>query len=288
MSILVDKNTRVAVQGITGKQGSFHTRLMLEEGSQIVAGVVPGKGGQDFEGIPIYDTILEAKIMHDVDACIGFVPPRFALQSISDAIDAGIGVIVNLADGVPVRDMMNVRLKLNGTHSWVIGPNTPGIITPKQCKLGFMPSRSYAPGVIGVMSKSGSLSYEVCNEITKAGIGQTTVVGIGGDRIPGTGFDKLIPLFEKDSETKGMVIVGEIGGVAEEKAASVIRETVTKPVVALLAGKSAPPGKAMGHAGAIITQGKGTFQSKVEAFGAAGVQVLHTPKDLVAALRKLL
>ncbi len=288
MSILVDKNTRVAVQGITGKQGSFQTKLMLQEGTNVVAGVVPGKGGQDFEGIPMYDTILEAKIFQDIDACIGFVPPRGASQSILDAIDAGIDVIVNIADGIPISDMMNIKMRLKETNSLVIGPNTPGLITPRECKLGIMPSRAYSPGSIGVMSRSGSLSYEICDELTKAGLGQTTVVGIGGDRIPGTGFDRLISLFENDPDTKGIVILGEIGGVAEEKAASVIKEIGTKPVVALMGGKSAPPGKAMGHAGAIITQGKGTFESKMEAFHDAGVQVMHTPKDVVKALIDLL
>lgn len=288
MSILIDRRSRVAVQGITGRQGSFHTKLMIEEGTNVVAGVVPGKGGRDFEGIPIYDTILEAKIAHGIDACIGFVPPRGASQGILDAIDAGINVIVSVADGIPVRDMMNIRQKLNGTSSWLIGPNTPGIITPRQCKMGIMPSLAYAPGSIGVMSRSGSLSYEICDELSKVELGQTTVVGIGGDRITGTSFDKLIPLFENDPETKGIVIIGEIGGSAEEKAAEVIRESVTKPVVALMGGRSAPPGKAMGHAGAIITQGKGTFESKMKAFQAAGVQVVHTPKDVVKVLRDLL
>lgn len=284
MSILVDKNTRVAVQGITGKQGSFHAKLMVEEGTHVVAGVVPGKGGQDFEGIPIYDTILEARISQDVTACIGFVPPRGAAQSILDAIDAGIHVIVNITDGIPISEMINIKRKLQGTHSWLIGPNTPGLITPRQCKMGIMPSGAYKPGSIGVLSRSGSLSYETCDELSKAGLGQSTVVGIGGDRIPGTSFYKLIQLFENDSETKGIVILGEIGGVAEEKAASVIQKIGTKPVVALMGGKSAPPGKAMGHAGAIITQGKGTFESKSEAFRAAGVPVVHTPKDVVKAL----
>jgi succinyl-CoA synthetase alpha subunit len=284
MSILVDKNTRVAVQGITGKQGSFHTKLMIEEGTNIVAGVVPGKGGQDFEGIPIYNTILEARIFQKVEACIGFVPPRGAAQSILDAIDAGIHVIVNIADGIPISDMMSIKIKLKDTHSWLLGPNTPGLITPRQCKLGIMPSRAYKPGSIGVMSRSGSLSYETCDELSKAGLGQSTVVGIGGDRIPGASFHELVQLFETDSETKGIVILGEIGGVAEEQAASVIQKIGTKPVVALMGGKSAPPGKAMGHAGAIITQGKGTFESKSEAFRAAGIPVVHTPKDVVKAL----
>ncbi|MBN2438815.1 MAG: succinate--CoA ligase subunit alpha [Deltaproteobacteria bacterium] len=284
MSILVDKSTRVAVQGITGKQGSFHTRLMIEEGTNIVAGVVPGKGGQNFNGIPIYDTILEARIYQNVEACIGFVPPRGAAQSILDAVDAGIEVIVNIADGVPISDMMDIKIKLKDSHSWLIGPNTPGMITPRQCKLGIMPSRAYKPGSIGVMSRSGSLSYETCDELSKAGLGESTVVGIGGDRMPGTSFHALIQLFENDPETKGIVILGEIGGVAEEKAASVIQKIGTKPVVALMGGKTAPPGKAMGHAGAIITQGKGTFESKSEAFRAAGVPVVHTPKDVVKTL----
>ena len=288
MSILADKHTRVAVQGITGRQGSFHTRLMLQEGTNIVAGVVPGKGGQEFEGIPVYDTILEAKIFQNVEACIGFVPPRGASESIVDAIDAGIDVIVNIADGIPIKDMMEIKMRLRGTNSWVIGPNTPGLITPRECKLGIMPSLAYSPGSIGVMSRSGSLSYEICDELTKEGLGQTTVVGIGGDRIPGTSFDRLIPLFENDPETRGIVILGEIGGVAEEKAAAIIKQIGTKPVVALMGGRSAPPGKAMGHAGAIITQGKGTFESKIEAFHDAGVRVVHTPKDVVKALIDLL
>lgn len=288
MSILVDRNTRLAVQGITGKQGSFHTRLMLEEGTNIVAGVVPGRGGQSFEGIPIYDSILEARLVQEVNACIGFVPPQAATEGLIDAIDAGIEVIVTITDGIPVRDMMKVRKALKDSKSRVIGPNTPGLITPRQAKLGIMPSGAYKPGIIGVMSRSGSLSYEVCDELTKAGLGQTTVVGIGGDSIPGTSFAELIPLFEADPETKGIVILGEIGGVAEEEAATLIKSIGTKPVVAILCGKSAPPGKAMGHAGAIIVQGRGTFESKIRAFEEAGVKVVHTPKDVVKAMKESL
>ena len=288
MSILVDKNTRLAVQGITGRQGSFHTKLMQEEGTNIVAGVVPGKGGQDLDGIPIYDTMLEARLFQKANACIGFVPPRFAMQSILEAIDAGIEVIATITDGIPVHDMMKIKEALKGTASRVIGPNAPGLITPKQAKLGIMPSRAYKPGCIGVMSRSGSLSYEVCDELSKANLGQTTVVGVGGDPIPGTCFEDLIPLFELDPETKGIVIIGEIGGIFEEKASLVIKKNCSKPVVAIMGGQSAPPGKAMGHAGAIIVQGKGTFESKVKAFKEAGVKVVHTPKDLVKVLKSLL
>ncbi len=288
MSILVNKHTRVAVQGMTGRQGSFHTRLMLDEGTNIVAGVVPGKGGQHFEGIPIYDTILEARLSQDVDACVGFVPPRVALQSMLDAVDAGIEVVANIADGIPVIDMLKVREALKGTHTRVIGPNSPGLITPRQAKLGIMPSLAFSPGCIGVMTRSGSLSYEVCDELSKAGLGQTSVVGIGGDIIPGTSFADLIPLFEADPETRGIVILGEIGGFAEEKAASVIKEICSKPVVAIMCGRSAPPGKPMGHPGAIITQGKGTFKSKNEAFQDADVKVVYTPKDVARVLLEVL
>ncbi|NQT70927.1 MAG: succinate--CoA ligase subunit alpha [Desulfobacteraceae bacterium] len=288
MSILVDKDTRVAVQGITGRQGSFHTRLMLEEGTNIVAGVVPGKGGQIFEGIPVYDTILEARLKQDINASIGFIPPPFAAQSILDAIDAGLEVVVSITDGIPIHDMLKVKDELKDKRTYLIGPNTPGLITPRQAKLGIMPSKAFKPGCIGVISRSGSLSYEVCDELSKANLGQSTVVGVGGDSIPGTTFADLIPLFEADSETKGIAIVGEIGGVAEEKAAKIIKEFCSKPVVALMGGESAPPGKAMGHAGAIVTRGKGTFKSKVEAFRDAGVRVVHKPKDLVQALNSLL
>jgi len=288
VSILIDKNTRVAVLGMTGRQGSFHTRLMREEGTNVVAGVVPGKGGQNFEGIPVYDTILEARLRQDVNACVVFVPAPAAAQSIMNAVDAGIEVISAITDGIPIHDMLKVMETLKGTHTRLIGPNTPGLITPKQAKLGIMPSRAYKPGCIAVMSRSGSLSYEVCDELSKANLGQTTVVGIGGDRIPGTTFADLLPLFEADPETKGIVIIGEIGGVDEERAAAIIKESCLKPVVAIIAGESAPLGKAMGHASAIITQGKGTFKSKIDAFQNAGVKVAHTPKCLVQTLFGLL
>jgi succinyl-CoA synthetase alpha subunit len=288
MSILVDKTTRLAVLGITGRQGSFHTRLMLEEGTNIVAGVVPGKGGQQFDGIPVYDTVLEARLRHEVNACIVFVPPAFATRSILDAIDAGIELVCVITDGVPIHDMLKIKAALKHSNTRLIGPNTPGLITPRQAKLGIMPSRAYLPGSIGVMSRSGSLSYEVCDELSKAGLGQSTVVGIGGDRISGMTFADLVVLFEADPETRGLAILGEIGGVGEEQAAAVLKESGSKPVVAIMGGMTAPPGKAMGHAGAIVTQGKGTFQSKIAAFQEAGVSVVHTPKDLVKTLSGLL
>lgn len=288
MSILVDKTTRLAVLGITGRQGSFHTRLMLEEGTNIVAGVVPGKGGQQFDGIPVYDTVLEARLRHDANACIVFVPPAFATRSILDAIDAGIELVCVITDGVPIHDMLKIKAALKHSNTRLIGPNTPGLITPRQAKLGIMPSRAYLPGCIGVMSRSGSLSYEVCDELSKAGLGQSTVVGIGGDRISGMTFADLVVLFEADPETRGLAILGEIGGVNEEQAAAVLKESGAKPAVAIMGGMTAPPGKAMGHAGAIVTQGKGTFRSKIAAFQEAGVSVVHTPKDLVKTLSGLL
>lgn len=288
MSILVDKTTRLAVLGITGRQGSFHTRLMLEEGTKIVAGVVPGKGGQQFDGIPVYDTVLEARLRHDANACIVFVPPAFATRSILDAIDAGIELVCVITDGVPIHDMLKIKAALKHSNTRLIGPNTPGLITPRQAKLGIMPSRAYLPGCIGVMSRSGSLSYEVCDELSKAGLGQSTVVGIGGDRISGMTFADLVVLFEADPETRGLAILGEIGGVGEEQAAAVLKESGAKPAVAIMGGMTAPPGKAMGHAGAIVTQGKGTFRSKIAAFQEAGVSVVHTPKDLVKTLSGLL
>jgi len=286
VSILVDKNTRLVVLGMTGRQGSFHTRLMREEGTNIVAGVVPGKGGQQFEGIPIYDTILQAKLAQDANACVFFVPASAATQGILDAIDAGIEVVSAITDGIPMHDMLLIQEKLKGSRTRVIGPNTSGLITPRQAKLGIMPSMAYKPGPVGVMARSGSLSYEVCYELSKAGLGQSTVVGIGGDRIVGTTFAELVPLFEADAETRAIVMVGEIGGVDEERAALTIKEHCSKPVVAIIAGSSAPPGKAMGHAGAIITQGKGTFESKREALQAAGVKVVRYPREVVQALRE--
>ncbi len=280
MSILVDKNTRLIVQGITGHQGSFHTRRMKQDGTNIVAGVVPRKGGQDFEGIEIFNTVLEAKLAKEANASIIFVPPRIASDSVKEAIDAGIEVIVCITDGIPVHEMMEIKERLKERKSRLIGPNTPGMITPGEAKLGIMALHAFKRGHIGIATRSGSLTYEIAYELTRAGLGQSTVVGLGGDYIKGTDFIDIIPLFEKDPDTHLIVIVGEIGGTDEERTAEYIKENCSKPYIAYLAGSSAPPDQQMGHAGAIVSQGKGTFKSKIEAFEKAGVPVAKYPRDV--------
>jgi len=280
MSILVDKNTRLIVQGITGHQGSFHTRRMRQDGTNIVAGVVPGKGGQDFEGIEIFDTVLEAKLAKNANTSIMFVPPKFAPASIMEAVDAGIEVIVCITDGIPVHEMMEIRERLREEKAWLIGPNTPGMITPEEAKLGIMAIHAFKKGHVGIATRSGSLTYEIAYELTRAGLGQSTVVGLGGDYIKGTEFIDIVPLFEDDPDTHLIVMVGEIGGTDEERTAEYIKEKCSKPYVAYLAGSSAPPDQQMGHAGAIVSQGKGTFQSKIEAFKKAGVAVAKYPREV--------
>jgi len=280
MSILVDMNTRVIVQGITGHQGSFHTRRMRQDGTNIVAGVVPGKGGQDFEGIEIFDAVLEAKLATGANASIIFVPPKFTSAGIIEAIDAGVEVIVCITDGVPVHEMMGIRERLTQEKTWLIGPNTPGMITPGEAKLGIMAIHAFTRGHVGIATRSGSLTYEIAYELTRAGLGQSTVVGLGGDYIKGTDFIDIVPLFENDPDTRLIVIVGEIGGTDEERTAEYIREKCSKPYVAYLAGRSAPPDQQMGHAGAIVSQGRGTFQSKIEAFAKAGIPVAKYPREV--------
>jgi succinyl-CoA synthetase alpha subunit len=280
MSILVDKNTKLIVQGITGRQGSFHTRRMKQDGTNIVAGVVPGKRGEYFEGIEIFDTVLEAKLAKDANASIIFVPPRSASASIVEAIDAGIEVVVCITDGIPVHEMIEIKERLKEEQTWLIGPNTPGIITPGEAKLGIMAIHAFKRGHIGIATRSGSLTYEIAYELTRAGLGQSTVVGLGGDYIKGTDFIDIIPLFEKDPDTHLIVIVGEIGGTDEERTAEYIKKNCSKPYIAYLAGSSAPPDQQMGHAGAIVSQGRGTFVSKVEAFEKAGIPVAKYPKDV--------
>lgn len=274
MSIFVDENTRLLVQGITGKEGSFHTRQCLEYGTNVVAGVTPGKGGQDINGVPVFNTVAEAVEQTGANCSMIFVPPPFAADAICEAAYSGIGLIVAITEGIPVMDMMRVKRIMDGLPCRLIGPNCPGIITPGKAKVGIMPGPIHKPGgPVGVVSRSGTLTYEVVHQLTEQGIGQTTCVGIGGDPINGTSFIDCLDAFQNDPDTKGMVMVGEIGGSAEEQAARFISEKVTKPVVGFVAGLTAPPGRRMGHAGAIISGKSGTASGKIAALEDAGVHV---------------
>ncbi len=274
MSIFVDKETRVMVQGITGREGQFHARQCIEYGTQLVAGVTPGKGGQRMDEVPVFDRVREAVVETGANCSLIFVPPPFAADAILEAADAGVDLIVTITEGIPVLDMMRVKQYLKIRPVRLIGPNCPGIITPGETKIGIMPGSIHTPGgPIGVISRSGTLTYEVVYQLTQQGIGQTTCIGIGGDPVNGTNFIDCLAAFEADPDTKGIVMVGEIGGNAEEKAADFIREKVTKPVVGFIAGMTAPPGRRMGHAGAIISGSSGTGQHKVTALKDAGVHV---------------
>ena len=279
MSIYVNKDTSVIVQGITGKQGAFHAEKMIEYGTAIVGGVTPGKGGQRLLGVPVFNTVYDAVKETGANASVIYVPPKFAADSILEAIDAGVEIIVCITEGIPVLDMARVRHYLDGSNSRLIGPNCPGIITPDECKIGIMPGYIHRKGHVGVISRSGTLTYEAVKQLTDRKIGQSTVVGIGGDPIRGTGFVDCLKAFEADPDTLAVVMNGEIGGSGEEEAADYIR-TMTKPVAAFIGGQSAPPGKRMGHAGAIISGGKGTASGKIEALRGAGVEVAMTP-DLI-------
>jgi succinyl-CoA synthetase alpha subunit len=280
MSILVNGETKVLVQGITGKTGTFFAQDMLKYGTKIVGGVTPGKGGIIHNGVPVFDSVLEAVQDTSAEASIIFVPAPFAKDSILEAIDAGLRVIVYPGENIPVHDMMLIKRRLLESNSYFIGPNTPGIITPEESKIGFMPYFCYKRGNVGLTSRSGSLSYEIAYSLTRAGIGQSTAVGIGGDSVKGMEFVDVIGLFQKDPETKVIVLVGEIGGMDEERAAEFISQEVSKPVVAFITGRSAPPDKKMGHASAIISEGRGTFESKKKALKDAGVIIANIPSEV--------
>jgi succinyl-CoA synthetase alpha subunit len=288
MSILVDKNTRVLTQGITGATGQIHTRACKAYGTQMVGGVVPGKGGTDFEGIPIYDTVEKARKATDANATVIYVPPPFAADAILEAVAAGIELVICITEGVPVLDMVKVKKYVRASKSRLIGPNCPGVITPGECKIGIMPGYIHKPGDIGVVSRSGTLTYEAVYQLTLLGLGQSSCIGIGGDPIIGTNHTDAMRLFNDDPATRGVIMIGEIGGTAEEEAAQYVKENMKKPVVAFIAGQTAPKGRRMGHAGAIISGGRGTAADKIAALKAAGIAVAMSPADLGSTMKQTL
>lgn len=289
MAVLVDKHTKVVVAGMTGREGSFHTQQMIEYGTNVVAGVTPGKGGQELLGVPIFDTMEEAVAKTGANAALIFVPAPFAADSVLESADAGIPFVTLITEGVPIADMTRVANKLKSEgKTRLLGGNCAGIITPGECKMGIMPGHIFTPGPIGMVSRSGTLTYEVVFELTRAGLGQTTCVGIGGDPIPGTRFIEVLEMFENDPATKAVVMIGEIGGTDEEAGAEYIKNHMTKPVVAFISGRTAPPGKRMGHAGAIVSGGQGTAQSKVDALLAAGAAVADRTSDVPALIQAAL
>jgi succinyl-CoA synthetase alpha subunit len=288
MSVLVDKNTRLVVQGITGKEGTFHTKQMVEYGTNVVGGVTPGKGGTTHEGIPVFNTVADAVTDAGANAAVIYVPPPFAADAIMEAADAGIPVVVCITEGIPTLDMVKVREYLRDKSTRLIGPNCPGIISPGKCKIGIMPGHIHREGRIGVVSRSGTLTYEAVGQLTALGLGQSSAIGIGGDPIVGTTHVDALRLFQADTETDGIVMIGEIGGTAEEDAAAFARENVTKPIVAFIAGQTAPPGRRMGHAGAIIAGGKGTAEEKMKALSNAGIHVVRSPADIGSAMKEAL
>jgi succinyl-CoA synthetase alpha subunit len=288
LSVLVDKNTRLIVQGITGKEGSFHTRQMVEYGTNVVGGVTPGKGGSQHEGIPVFNTVSDAVKETGANASVIYVPPPFAADAIMEAADAFVELVVCITEGIPALDMVKVREYLSSRATRLVGPNCPGVISPGKCKIGIMPGHIHREGHIGVVSRSGTLTYEAVGQLTALGLGQSTAIGIGGDPIIGTTHTDALALFQEDDETEGIIMIGEIGGSAEEEAAAYARANVTKPIVAFIAGQTAPPGRRMGHAGAIIAGGKGTAAEKMKALEDAGIRVVRSPADIGAAMKDAL
>ncbi|WP_067931424.1 succinate--CoA ligase subunit alpha [Alicyclobacillus kakegawensis] len=288
MSILVGKETRVITQGITGKQGLFHTKQAIEYGTKVVGGTTPGKGGTTVEGVPVFNTVREAVEKTGANASVIYVPPAFAADAIMEAVDAELDLVICITEGIPVLDMVKVKRFMEGRHTRLIGPNCPGVITPGACKIGIMPGYIHVPGKVGVVSRSGTLTYEAVYQLTVRGIGQSTAVGIGGDPVKGTEFIDVLKMFNDDPDTEAVIMIGEIGGTAEEQAAEWIRDHMTKPVVGFIAGATAPPGRRMGHAGAIISGGSGTAASKIKKLEECGIRVAPTPSDMGATMEQYL
>jgi succinyl-CoA synthetase alpha subunit len=289
MAILVDRSTRVVIQGITGDAGSFHARQCIEYGTQVVAGVTPGKGGETFDGkVPIFDTVADAVRQTQANASCIFVPPAFAADAILEAVAAGVPLVITITEGIPTLDMIKVRRAVEGRPVTMVGPNCPGVITPGQCKIGIMPGHIHRPGHVGVVSRSGTLTYEAVGQLTALGLGQSTAVGIGGDPVAGLDFIGALERFNADPETHGVILIGEIGGSAEERAAAWVKANMRKPVAAFIAGRTAPPGKRMGHAGAIISGGKGTADEKIAALEGAGIRVAPSPAEMGVTLKAML
>jgi succinyl-CoA synthetase alpha subunit len=288
MSILVDENTRVICQGITGKQGMFHTRQAVAYGTKMVGGVTPGRGGEQIDGLPVFDTVLEAVQETGANASVIYVPATYAADAIMEAADAGVELIICITEGIPVLDMVAVKGYLGGKKSRLVGPNCPGVISPGKCKIGIMPGYIHKPGTIGIISRSGTLTYEAVDQLTRLGFGQSTCLGIGGDPIIGLSFVDVLELFAQDRETDAVMLIGEIGGGAEEEAADYIRARFSKPVVAFIAGQNAPPGRRMGHAGAVISEGKGSARGKMEALRSAGAVVVENPAEMGLTMKRVL